>query len=355
MSKRKEDGFNLSFLDVMACGLGAVLMILIVVKFNASSVDPTEETERLKEELAALQDEKSQLKKSLEEVNDNIKMEAGDIEARQRQIEELKIQQEATRRALKDKSAVVSNLETSVAATAAKNADDLIEVDGNGEEEYLIGLKVEGKQIGILIDQSGSMTEESIAEGIRRKIEGKSARMNASKWLRTKRIANWLLARLPKESKVSVVAFNDTATTLGTRPTYTAKVRASMKSLSQEISKLDPHNGTNLQAGLAEIKKSMPNMTDLYLITDGLPTLGEMKGGILGFKSCNSFFGKSKMITGECRVRLFNHSVNTGGLAGVKVHIILLPLEGDSEAPAYYWEWASVTRGSFISPAGSWP
>ena len=41
--RKAEDGFNLAFLDVMACGLGAVILIFILVDFKAFTPDPTEE------------------------------------------------------------------------------------------------------------------------------------------------------------------------------------------------------------------------------------------------------------------------------------------------------------------------
>ena len=352
---RKEDGFNVSFLDVMACGLGAVLMILILVKFNANTAIPTDELERLQEELAALQDQKSQVQKSIDDVNDNLSMETATLEELQQRIEQLKVEQDATKRALNDKMAVVANLEKSIAAAGPKTANDSIELRGGGEENYLLGLKVEGKHIGILIDRSASMTEEKLLDVIKRKIAGAAVKKSSPKWQRTVRIAKWLIARLPKDAKVSVVAFNDTAQTLGTRAIYTAKFSQTANTLAAEIDKIVPANGTNLQAGLDEINKSMPNMTDLYIVTDGLPTLGEQAKTLKGYTQCSSFFGSSKTISGECRHLLFHHSLKRSAPKGVRTNIILLPLEGDPQAAQEYWEWADATGGLMISPAGSWP
>ena len=55
--RKAEDGFNLAFLDVMACGLGAVILIFILVDFKAFTPDPTEEKEKLEQELAAAEQE----------------------------------------------------------------------------------------------------------------------------------------------------------------------------------------------------------------------------------------------------------------------------------------------------------
>ncbi|WP_440056718.1 VWA domain-containing protein (plasmid) [Pseudoalteromonas sp. T1lg65] len=356
MTKRKkEDGFNVSFLDVMACGLGAVLMILILVKFNANTNIPSDEIERLKEELAATQNEQNQVQKSIDEVNEKVAMETATLEELQRRIEQLKIEQDASRRALNDKMAVVANLENSVAAAAPKTANDAITLSGGGEENYLLGLKVEGKHIGFLIDKSASMTEEKLIDVIKRKISAPAVRKASPKWQRTVRIAKWLLARLPKDAKVSMVAFSDTAATLGSRATYSAKFSQTAQTLASEIDKLTPENGTNLQLGLKQITSAMPQMTDLYIVTDGLPTLGEQAKTLKGFTQCRSFFGSAKTISGECRMALFNHTLKTTAPRGVRVNVILLPLEGESQASSAYWQWASATGGMMISPARTWP
>jgi hypothetical protein len=352
---RKDDGFNLAFLDVMACGLGAVLLILILVKFNANSDDPSQENEKLKEELVALQGQTQQVSKDISSTEEAIVIEVATIQAVKVKIKNLKVEQDNTRRALKDKIAVLANLEDAAAAAAKKQADNTISLSGRGEESYLIGLKVEGSHIGILLDTSASMTAETIIEGIKIKIGSESKKKSGAKWVRSIRIVKWLLARLPKESKVSIVSYNDKAKTLGMRPTNSAKNSSSIKALVTEVDKLVPTNGTNLQVGLKEIKKSMPNMTDLYVITDGLPTLGENSGGLLSYAKCGSFFGKSQTINGQCRINLFNHTIGTTSPANVKTHIILLPLEGDPDAPFFYWTWASKTGGTFISPASTWP
>lgn len=354
-NKRTEDGFNVSFLDVMACGLGAVLLILILVKFNANTSIPTDEIIRLQQELAALDTTQSEVQKSVDNINNKLAMENASLEELRERIEQLKIEQAANRQAMNDKMAVVADLEKSVAAAGPNTADDPIELLGSGEENYLLGLKVEGKQIGILIDRSASMTEEKLLDVIRRKIAEPIVKQNSAKWQRTVRIAKWLIARLPNESRVSVVTFNDTAETLGTRPVYSAKLSQTAQTLVNAIDKIVPSNGTNLQAGLNEIKKSMPNITDLYIITDGLPTLGANAKTLQAYTQCGSFFGKAKTISGECRLLLFNHSLKIAAPQGVRTNVILLPLEGDTQAAPAYWEWADATGGMLISPARSWP
>jgi len=353
-NKRKEDGFNLAFLDVMACGLGAVLMILIVVKFNANTSVPTEELERLQQELAALQNNAVNVQKSIDEVNDNIAMESNTIDAIKQQINALKVQQDATKSALEDKLAVVADLEQSIAAAAPEQSDDLIELKGSGEEKYLLGLKVEGKRIGILLDMSASMTDELLLDIIKRKIKNDSVKKLGPKWLRSKRIVKWMIARLPKDAQVTIVAFNDTARVLGNRSVNSASVSASLNAILGDLEDLIPKNGTNLQVGLKTIRQEMPNMTNLYVITDGLPTLLNKGSGFAESRKCTPSTGSSKTITGLCRFQVFQYTF-VNDAPPLPTNIVLLPLEGDTQAPSAYWNWANASGGLMISPAGTWP
>lgn len=355
MPKRRDtDGFNLAFLDVMACGLGAVILILILVKFNANSAVPSEEVERLQDELSSTEDVNTEREKALSELEKAIAMESATIDDIQARIETLKVQQDATKRAIKDKKAVVADLESAIAAMAPIKKDDPIDVAGTGEETYLMGLSVEGKEIGILVDMSASMMHEELIEVIKLKNANPAKKQAAPKWQRTKRAAKWLLARVPKSARVSMVAFNDTATVLGGRNIHNAKLSASMEKLSKEVDALVPNQGTNLHNALKEIRKAMPNMTHLYIVTDGLPTLANPSRKLSQIRGCKDF--KAKIITGECRNKLFTHSISDAGLKrNTQVNVVLLPLEGDPQAPAAYWHWTKASGGLLISPASNWP
>ena len=59
---RKTEGFNLAFLDIMACGLGAVVLVFMLVKHNVTN--PTPETDLLISDVQRLE----QLQKELQQV-----------------------------------------------------------------------------------------------------------------------------------------------------------------------------------------------------------------------------------------------------------------------------------------------
>lgn len=353
--RRRDNGFNLAFLDVMACGLGAVLLILIIVNFNDDTPIPSDEIERLQQELAALQTQSQTLLTDISKQSALADEIATEAEQQNTEISQLAIKQQQIKQAIDEKKAVIADLEDAVAAVAPETANDLIQLPEVNEETYLLGLIIEGRNIGILIDSSASMTDESLINIIKRKLSSDATKQAGPKWQRTVAISNWMLARIPETSKVSVVTFNDSAMVLGNRNVFNAKVSSNLELLSEQIGKLVPQNGTNLQLGLEEIARVMPNMTDLYIITDGLPSLIEPSSGFSPTRRCNPFKGQQATITGECRVDVLQRTLAVNRLSGVRTNIVLLPLEGDPQASSLYWQWTSYTGGTFISPAGTWP
>ncbi|MGO1328771.1 MAG: VWA domain-containing protein, partial [Idiomarina loihiensis] len=275
-TRQAGDGFNLSFLDVMACGLGAVILIFILIDFKAFTPDPSEEKEKLEQELAASMDEQQRLKKSIDEINDKIALES----AKQEDSEQAKndTTQDQTK-ALQDLStqlAVVADLENQLAALSKeveKSAN--VELSGTGEQNFITGMKVEGEQIGILIDKSASMMGDNLIDVLSKLALSDGDKVSTAKWIRTRRVAQWLLARLPQTSKVSVVTFSDTAKRLGQRDVSTASVSGSMNSIVKDLGAVVPEGGTNLQLGISTLFDTNPNITDVYIVTDGLPTLGD--------------------------------------------------------------------------------
>ena len=102
-----------------------------------------------------------------------------------------------------------------------------------------------------------------------------------------------------------------------------------------------PAQGTNLETLFTSIKLLDPLPDNIYLITDGLPTLG-------------SRGANSGTVTGRQREELFDRAVRELP-AGIPVNVIMAPLEGDPMAPALYWQLALRTGGSFMIPSDDWP
>lgn len=355
LKRRDAAGFNLAFLDVMACGLGAVILIFMLVKFNAATSTPSDEETRLQAEIAQQQALAEQLARLLDNNNQQLIDTQRAADSKQMQIDALSEQARQTQQAAADKSAVLANLEKAVAAAAPKQADDPLALKGKGEERYLLGLKVEGRQIGILLDNSASMADEKLIDILRYKVSSNAERQTAPKWQRSKRAAKWLLARLPAEAKVTLFAFNQQPTQLGPSAQIAANDAKALGQLAQQIDQLVPEQGTNLQAALMAIKQANPAMDHLYIITDGLPTLGVQDAQLKKLRQCPSLYSGGSTIDGNCRLILFGHSVRQAAFQNVSVNVVLMPLEGDPDAAQAYWNWTSNNGGMLLSPAEGWP
>lgn len=355
LSKRRENGFNLAFLDVMACGLGAVLLILIIVNFNDDTQIPSDEIEKLDQELSANQAQTQIVNQSISQQAAQMAQQQANANSDAQKVATLSIQQQDLNQAIADKKAVISELEDALAAMAPLKSDDPLSLPDVKEERYLLGLVVEGKRIGILFDTSASMTDVAVIDIIKRKLSSDKQKQAGPKWQRALRVLKWMLARVPKGSEVSVVSYNNAAKVLGPKASIQASVSNSMDTLLNDINSLVPQNGTNLNEALMTINQTMPDMTDLYIITDGLPSLINVASGFSPKRNCNPLPKGQSTITGACRIDVMQRTLAVNKMAGVRTNIVLLPLEGDPQAPALYWQWAHFTGGTFISPAGSWP
>lgn len=339
----------------MACGLGAAVLILILLKLQPeeSPIDLVD----LKSDLTLRQKQEDELqalinqqKAEEEQIEPDISTLAG---------EKLALEQEvaAAVETTGEKIAKINSLKERILKKPPAQKADVVQSDERGEEDYLLGLKVEGRRIAFLIDTSASMTDENLIDIIKRKSGSEQDKKNGPKWKRTQRIVKWLANRVPKNSKAIFIGFNETAFAIGPSVWFAGSDASSVQHVFSSIDAIVPTNATNLEAALQTAKRKSNLPTNYYVVTDGLPTHGDSNfGSINPFASCTSLFGKSSIITGECRKKLFDYTAKNHGLqAGVPVNVILLPLEGDPGAAPSYWSWTYATGGLLISPAENWP
>lgn len=352
--KKPVSGFSIAFIDIMCCGLGALVFLFILIKDapQRSNEKPQEfnllreisELEKKRENLQTLNRRKNKQetieKNKTSEIAKQIQYINGQIALNQRKIESVKKRVQA-------KSTISKILSTNVKA-------DRIQLIGAGEEEYLIGLKVEGKKIAILLDSSSSMTNEKIIEILKTKNSSDEMKVSSHKWRRSVKVVLWLLARLPETSQYQIITYNDKAKSLrpiGWSPVYDS---LALKATQLELKKLIPFGPTNFEKALKFASNENPSV--VYVITDGLPTQGESGGNLLKqIRGCASFYKNKNVISGQCRLELFNRAIRKHDLSGVMINVILLPLEGDPGAAPAYVDWARKSGGMVISPASTWP
>lgn len=350
--RRKSEGFNLAFIDIMSCGLGAVVLVFMLVKHNVN--DSSIEIENLKNDIAALEISKQEAMQSLNDAQQSVAAEMAKKQDRQTQLENIKAILARQQASVEQTATQVEELKSSIKGIKVEKKADLVEAPVVYEENYLLGLKVEGNRIAILMDASASMTDEKLIDIIKTKSGPAADKKQAPKWLRTKNVVQWLLARAPANSEVMVVAFNEQATTLGQPGWQQASDSNVIPAIINDMNKLVPEGATNLQLGLQAINDKSPS--NVYIVTDGLPTKGQSRYKSLNpFASCGSLTGTAQTISGECRVKLFRQTVNDSNVPGAVINTVLLPIEGDPDAINEYWNWTAATGGLLISPASNWP
>ncbi len=350
--RRKTEGFNLAFLDIMSCGLGAVILIFLIVKHNVDK--GSVEADVTLSELAAMEQRERQLQKEVETARrDNAEERRRGAELAKK-LHAIRAATAALERQAAAQQRSNEHLQDAVDEAAARRAADVVADEDAGEEEYLIGLAVEGERVAILLDRSASMTDEKLVDVIVRKTRDAARKRAGPKWRRAQKTVRWLLNRLPRQSRVSLIAFNDKAEVFGDATWNDARDATAVGSLFADVAKLTPTGATNLQAGLERLRKLRPRATDVYLITDGLPTEAVSKPSRLG--KCGSLFGKSNNVSGACRELLFQETLRESAPnGGEEVNVILFPLEGDPAAATHFWKWAAATGGMVMTPAAGWP
>jgi len=102
-----------------------------------------------------------------------------------------------------------------------------------------------------------------------------------------------------------------------------------------------PKGPTSLHAAFAALRTMDPKPDNVYLLTDGLPTMGEIVPARQG-------------ATGRERLEHFNRAVRQLPV-GSPVNVILLPMEGDPAAAPAFWVLALRTGGSMLAPSEDWP
>ncbi|RKZ85817.1 MAG: VWA domain-containing protein [Gammaproteobacteria bacterium] len=336
----------------MSCGLGAIILVFMLVKHNVN--DSSVELDNLKNDIQNLESKKENSLQTLKSIEAQLTKDAIQAATAKRKLAEQQLILAQNNTDIEKATKEIETLKSDIKDIKIVKKADLIETEQINEESYLLGLKVEGQKIALLVDSSASMTNEKLIDIIKTKSSSNKDKQQAKKWTRTKKIVAWLLARLPQDSDVVVVAFNEKAKILGNQGWMNASNPTNIQAILSDLNGLIPEGATNLHHGLQTVNKFVPS--NLYIITDGLPTKGESNYKSLNpFSSCSSLLGNSNIISGACRVKLFRQTINESAKSGVQVDVVLLPLEGDPDAINQYWNWTATTGGLVISPANNWP
>ena len=355
--------FSLSFLDIMSCGFGAVILIYIIIN-HATEITSQEvnaqwlaEIRKVEEQVRYEMENLVTLRNTVREREDDITttqaLAAGLMEAiktfkeklanltredagRTETIEQLKSE-------LKKLETETANLKDSLAADESTGTD-LRKLLGDGNRQFLTGMRVGGEHILILLDASASMLDKTIVNAIRRRNLPDEQKILSEKWQRALRTVEWIIANMPADAGFQVFSFNALATPAvqGTESEwFSALDTADSDKVMNGVKALVPEGGTSLHRAFTLARNLEPQPDNIFLIVDSLPTMAMAKP-------------RKSVIDSNDRFDLFRESLKLLPL-GSPVNVILFPMEGDPRAADAYWRLAQITGGSFLSPPEDWP
>ena len=351
IKKRRNIAFSLSFLDIMACGFGAVTLLFLILRHNATEIETTDprlayEVELLQQDISQAEQQKVALLNSLDALQRELAISQG---ASDRVITDLQESENSIQSDPKEELAKlrrqVEQLEKETAQMEDVEFGDKVRgFLGDGNRQYLTGLKLGGERILILVDGSASMLADSVVNALRRRNMDDAQKRQSDKWQWTLRTTDWLLAQLPASSRFQVYLFNTSAqpALAGTEGEWLdAADSLDLERTAEAMRDYLPGNGTSLSNALAVINSFSDQPDNIFLLTDGLPTQGA--------KAPSSY-----MVSGKQRRNFFGDAVEKLP-RGVPINTILFPMEGDPEAAALFWQLAIDTQGAFIAPSRDWP
>jgi Mg-chelatase subunit ChlD len=359
--KRSFTTFNLSFLDIMSCGFGAVVLVFLIID-HSIEVQSRELNRDLLSEVSLLEEDIREgeaglvaLRNALDEADLEVVEAQGlatrVMEERDRyeamladlrrdgftdedDLEQIK----AELLALEEE---VKKLRESADDSGGRNARSFT---GDGNRQYLTGLNLGGRHIVILVDVSASMLADRLVNIIRLRNMSEQLQRQSDKWSRTLNTVDWLTAQLPTGSQFQVIRFNtEAAPVLADTEGQWLSVSdtESVERIGTELRQILPAGGTSLLNAFAAASRLSPLPDNIFLITDGLPTQGANPP-------------RGTTVSGRERLRLYREAIRALP-RGVPVNILLAPMEGDPMASSEFWQLAQATGGSFMSPSRDWP
>ncbi len=359
MARRQTTTFSMSFLDVISCGFGAVVLFYTIISAQAGlyrikeTTDLSSEAKRLEQEVLDGYKHLAELRTALDSTEDRKIRAAGlsvemqeKLKATEEELSRFEHDTLARREALERLKADLKSLEESTRRLKAAAPVDSGSHTPVLDRQQLVTLRVEGRHVLVLVDASASMLDETVVNVIRLRNMPPERRIASAKWQQAVNTIEWVASRLPRTSQFQVYAFDTAPRPLveGSAGRWldagdASQVEQALSALRQTA----PTGGSSLQNAFAVLSSLDPAPDSVILVTDGLPTQGD-KPPLM-----------RTLVTMEQREDLMQDAVKSLPPSPPPFNVVLLPMEGDPAAPIYFWRLARVTGGSLLSPAKDWP
>jgi len=349
----------------MFCGFGAVVLLVLIINSNARTdnkkkyADLSSHVERIELEIKASKIYHARLNEQLNEKHDESEKLQTNLDEINKSLSKLELKTQIDKEQTQALKQHINSLESDIKtidkntwkekqrieSSIKESGNKVRQYEGEGNRQYLTGLKLGGKRVLILIDSSASMLDETIVNIILKRNLSDRQKKSAKKWRQAVDSVRWLSANLPASSQLMIVSFNNKVKSLANdqslqwvKSTDNEKINI----MFNKLSKLVPQQGTDLAKVFSATRNMSQKPDNIILITDGLPTQG---------KSLSK--NKTKVSPSE-RIKLFQEAVKLLP-SGIPVNTILLPMEGDPMAAVLFWKLAIDSNGSFMTPSSDWP
>ncbi|HWM28072.1 MAG TPA: hypothetical protein VNQ14_06415 [Woeseiaceae bacterium] len=361
--RRSVEVFSMSFLDCICCGLGAVILVFMIINAQTSQdVDAPPQrlmavANRLEYEILDKRKDLVLARNTMEDLDEQRAEADSEIAQITALIEKLKIELAkhdnetlAKIERIEKLQSDIKSLEEQRKRLLAMEKEKLEEGEkvrtftGDGDRQYLTGLKVGGERILVLVDASASMLDRRIVNILRRRNLPEAEQLRSEKWRQAVASVDWLSAQFPPESKFQIYTFNTEPQPVLDGSEGVWLEVGDGEQLSEAIRILRrtaPQDGTNMLDAFGVINSLNPPPDNIILLVDGLPTI-------------NSAKGERGMVTAQERLRYY-YEAEALLPSDVPVNILLYPMEGDHNAAIVYWLLAYRTGGSFMSVSEDWP
>ena len=359
---------GLAFLDVLCCGLGSAVFLLLVIQYGPTPVASdnlrvADAAARVKSDLEEVGESIADLESLLEAVAHTVQSRLAALQAvgglsdiQKRQIADAAAALGAERERLDAEAAALETMRTSVPVPPATPRQDLT------------GLGVEPDRVAVFLDSSGSMLDRSLVGILRLRVSANHLKLAAGKWTAARNAARWVYDRVPDGGRYRLFHFDDSLHDVvgGTLPSGSiawqrkankALVPAQQTSIEKALGELVPDGATDLRQVFEIAARLAPVPSQLVLITDGLPTVPGDRP-LQRLRSCpRPRANTTPLIAASCRASIFADAAAVARrlLPRTRIDVILLPLEGDADAAGHYWDLARSRGGRLLTPAHGWP
>jgi hypothetical protein len=353
----------MSFLDCMSCGFGAVILFFMIIN-SRSDVAPNDQSKALQAETNKLEIEVLEGRKNLalartsiqkleteeEEASDQISIIEALIAELQAELAKYDNDTLAKIKSIEKLQSDIKSLQDEIKRLLALKKEGEAAGErarsfkGEGDRQYLTGLKLGGERTLILVDRSTSMLHETIVNIIRRRNLPESEQLLSRKWRQVVASVDWLSSQFRPGSEYQIYMFNNVSVPVikGTDGLWLKADDADqLDDAVRQLRRTVPRNGTNMYAAFKIIRDMKPRPDNVILLVDSMPTMDAETSS------------KSVIGAGE-RANLFTAATQLIP-SGIPINIMLYPMEGDPAAVTSFWSLALKSRGSMISVSHDWP